>query len=584
MVIQIARSHIGRNSLRPYMHFPLMLCLLAFLLAACSLGGGPQVQKLVKAPKSKQVFIDPQVGVSDLTTLDPTQVLTGDQASLNAIQMIYTGLVQLNDHLQIVPQLAQSWQVSSDGLIYTFHLRHNLKFSDGTPLTSADVAYSIDRALQPATKSPVAPIYLALIKDSDKLLAGYIPTLINDSISTPDAYTITIQISKQAPYFLDMLAYPSSYVVEKSLIQKYPANFTDHLTEGGSTGPFKVSSYVHGQEIDFVPNPDYYGPHPQLQKVEFPFDPQPAAAYNAYMKGQADTTSVPISQFAADKQRSDFHEVPQLWINYYTMNYLTKPFDNIDIRQAFALAINKTSLANTAWKGTVIPTNHIVPQGMPDYNPNLSGPDNTPGLSGDAGKAKTLLQLGLKAEGWHSASQLPTIQLTYATGSSNVQQEVSMMISMWKKTLGITVTANPVDYNTLLSQVTLATNNPNGLQFWGLSWLAEYASPQDFLSRQFASGMPDNNMNYGQNTSSDVAQQQLLQQQLQSADGNSNVNAQLYAYQQAEQQLVNDVAWLPVEQETLVFLRKPTVVGMVDNADDIIPPNDWSQIYIGQYA
>jgi oligopeptide transport system substrate-binding protein len=574
----------GSNQLGPYLHLSLLLFLLLFLFAACSLGGGPQTQKLVKAPASKQVYIDPQVGISDLTTLDPTQVLTGDQSSLNAIQMIYTGLVQLNDHLQIVPQLAQSWEVSSDGLLYTFHLRHNLKFSDGTPLTSSDVAYSIDRALQPATKSPVAPIYLALIKDSDKLLAGYIPTLINDSISTPDPYTITIQITKQAPYFLDMLAYPCSYVVEKSLIQKYSTNFTDYLTQGGSTGPFKVSSYIHGQGIDFVPNPDYYGPHPQLNKVEFPFDPQPAAAYNAYMKGQVDTTSVPISQFATDKKRSDFHEVPQLWINYYTMNYLTKPFDNIAIRQAFALAINKTSLANTAWKGTVIPTNHIVPQGLPGYNPNLTGPDDTSGLSGDVTKAKTLLQQGLKAEGWNSVSQLPAIQLTYVSGSANIQQEVSMMISMWKKTLGITVTANPVNYNTLLSQVTLATNNPNGLQFWGLSWLAEYASPQDFLTRQFDSGTPDNNMNYGQNTSTDVAQQQLLQHQLEAADGNTNAVAQLHAYQQAEQQLVNDVAWMPVEQETLVFLRKPTVVSMVDNADDIIPPNDWSNIYIGQYV
>src|SRR5205085_11453919 len=103
-------------------------------------------------------------------------VLAGDQASTSAITMTYTGLVQLDDKLQVQPQLAQSWNVSSDGLTWTFHLRHNLRFSDGTPLTSADVAYSINRALQPATKSAVAPIYLSLLKDSDKLLAGFIPT------------------------------------------------------------------------------------------------------------------------------------------------------------------------------------------------------------------------------------------------------------------------------------------------------------------------------------------------------------------------------------------------------------------------
>ncbi len=187
----------GKNTL-------FFLCLFTVLLSGCIFGGTPP-KKLVKAPSNKQVYTVPQVGVTQLT-LDPAQVLPGDQASLSAVEMLYTGLVQFNDNLQVEPQLAQSWQVSSDGLRYTFTLRPNLKFSDGAPLTSADVAYSIDRALQPATKSPVAPIYLALIKDSDKLLGGYITTLINDSIQTPDSNTIVITLKQKAPYFLAMLA------------------------------------------------------------------------------------------------------------------------------------------------------------------------------------------------------------------------------------------------------------------------------------------------------------------------------------------------------------------------------------------
>jgi peptide/nickel transport system substrate-binding protein/oligopeptide transport system substrate-binding protein len=95
--------------------------------------------------------------------------------------------------------LAQDWSVSPDGLAWTFHLKKNLKFSNGAPLTSADVAYSIDRALQPATKSTVAPIYLSLIRDSDKLLAGGISTLIDDSLLTPNASTIVIQTKTKAP-------------------------------------------------------------------------------------------------------------------------------------------------------------------------------------------------------------------------------------------------------------------------------------------------------------------------------------------------------------------------------------------------
>ena len=564
----------GKNTL-------FFLCLFTVLLSGCIFGGTPP-KKLVKAPSNKQVYTVPQVGVTQLT-LDPAQVLPGDQASLSAVEMLYTGLVQFNDNLQVEPQLAQSWQVSSDGLRYTFTLRPNLKFSDGAPLTSADVAYSIDRALQPATKSPVAPIYLALIKDSDKLLGGYITTLINDSIQTPDSNTIVITLKQKAPYFLAMLAYPCSFVVEKSLIATYQSNFTSYLTQGGTTGPFKVSRYSPGQEIDFVPNPHYYGPKPQLQKVAFPFFQQPDSAYHAYLAGQVDTTGVPLSQFAADKKRSDFHQVPQLWINYYTMNYLTKPFDNIDIRRAFALAIDKAAIASTVWKGTALATNHIIPQGMPGYNPNLTGPDGTQNLKGNAQEARTLLQEGLKQEGWSSARQIPPIQLTYASGQPTTAQEVTMLIQEWKNVLGVTVTGSAIDYNTLLSQVTTATGNASGLQFWGLSWVAEYPDPQDWLTRQFDRGVPNNNMNYGQNTSTDAAQQQLLQQKLEKADGTSDPTTRVNLYQQAEQQLINDVAWLPVTQETAVFLRKPTVIGIRDNPLGIIPPNDWSNIFIGQY-
>jgi peptide/nickel transport system substrate-binding protein/oligopeptide transport system substrate-binding protein len=127
-----------------------------------------------------QTYNVPVTNVEDFDTLDPA--LAHDQSSISAIQMIYTGLVQLDDNLQIKPQLAQSWELASDGVTWTFHLKPHLKFNDGTPLTSTDVAYSIDRALQPETKSKVAPIYLGLIKDSDRLLAGQISTLIGDSL------------------------------------------------------------------------------------------------------------------------------------------------------------------------------------------------------------------------------------------------------------------------------------------------------------------------------------------------------------------------------------------------------------------
>ncbi|HLI09934.1 MAG TPA: peptide ABC transporter substrate-binding protein [Ktedonobacteraceae bacterium] len=559
---------------------PFFLCLIALTFSSCNLFGGNTPVKLVKAPASKQVYIAPETGITDFTTLDPA--LATDQPSINAIAMIFTGLVSLNDKLEVQPQLAQTWSLGSDGVTWTFHLKPNLKFSDGTSLTANDVVYSLDRALQPVTQSSIAPIYLALIKDSDQLLAGRISTLIGDSLLAPNASTVEIVTRKKAAYFPAMLTNNCAYVVEKSLITTYGVRFTDHLDQGGGAGPFKVLQYVHGQKIEFVPNHNYYGALPQLQKVIIPFYSTPDQTYQAYLQGQVQTTGVPLSIFGSDKKRSDFHEVPQLWIDYYTMNYLVKPFDNIDIRRAFALAIDKMAIANTVWKGSVIPTNHIVPQGMPGYNPNLTGPDGTTNLKGNPTLAKSLLSQGLQQEGWSSVSQMPPITLTYATGLSTMDQEVTALIQMWQQVLGVRVTPAPVDYNTLLDRVTAATNNPNGLQFWGLAWVAEYPDPQDWLTRQFDQASPNNNMNYGQNTSSDAARQQLTQQQLENADATMQQSNRFQAYAQAEQQLVNDVAWLPMYQTTSTFLRSPFVVGIADNAVGITPPDDWANIYVVQ--
>ncbi len=553
-----------------------LLCLTTLLLSACSVFGD-DTKPLVKAPANKQIYTMPEVGIKDLDTLDPA--LAHDPASIEVVQMLFTGLVGLDDKLQVHPQLASSWDLGPDNLTWTFHLKKNLHFSDGTPLTSKDVAYSIDRALQPATQSTVAPLYLGLIKDSDALLAGRITTLIDDSLQTPDDSTLIIITKQKAAYFLNMLTYTCSYVVEKTFITKYANKFPDHLAEGGGTGPFTLVQNIHGQQIDLAPNKNYYNPKPQLQHVRIAFYQQAGDAYSAYSHGTIDTTGVPQSSLANARKRKDFYQIPQLWINYYAMNYLTKPFDNIHIRQAFALAIDKTAIANSVWKGTVLPTNHIVPRGMPSYNDALTGPDGTQSLTGNAKKAQALLGQGLQEEQLSSASLLPPITLTYATGVTNAEQEVTALIGMWKKVLGVTVTPDAVDYNTLLDRVTAATNNSNGLQLWSLSWVAEYPDPQDWTSLQFANGVPNNNVNYGQNTSTTAAQQQGTQKLLADADANMQQDARLRTYQQAEQQLVNDVAWLPMEQVTNIFLRSPLIVGVHDNAQGSIPPDDWANIY-----
>ena len=261
------------------------------------------------------------------------------------------------------------------------------------------------------------------------------------------------------------------------------------------------------------------------------------------------------------------------------MNYLVKPFDNIKIRQAFELAINKDVIVHSVWHDSRIASNHIVPSGMPGYSPNLTEPSGLKGTAGDPAMAKTLFQQGLQEEGMTLAT-LPPIRLTYITGSKDRDNEVAVMQQMWQNTLGVSVKADPIDFNKLLAETQAAINNSKGLQFWGIGWIADYPDPQDWTTLQFDKGVPNNQLNYGQNNSSDAAQQQAVQKQLEAADTMPPGDARLQAYMTAEQQLINDVAWLPMEQVTVNILRKPCVAGVVDNPQGIAPPNDWAAVSI----
>jgi oligopeptide transport system substrate-binding protein len=560
---------------------PTFLALMGMLLVACG-GSSTTTTTTGKATPDKQVLNMPfQNLISDIKTFDPA--LSTDAPSISAIDLVFTGLVQFDDKLQVQPQLAASYSLGSDGLTWTFKLKPNLRFSDGTPLTSQDVVYSINRALLPATRSITAPIYLALVKDSDKLVAGKIKTIIGDSLLTPDPSTVVIVANKKASYFLDALVYSCSYTVEKSLIDKYGANFTDHLNEGGGDGPFKVQTYTHGTQIVLVPNPNYYGAKPQLTKLIYPFYKQADTNFKAYQAGQTDyAQGVPSADLATAKAlpNNQYSLVPQLWINYYAMNYLVKPFDNIKIRQAFSLAIDRDLIAQSVWKGTVIPSYHIVPKGMPGYNANLTGPGGVASTKGNPGMAKTLFQQGLQEEGWTSVSEMPAIRLTYESGSQDVDNEVAALVQMWQTNLGVSVKASTEDFNKLLTDIPASTNNPKGLQFWGIAWIADYPDPQDWTTLQFDKGVPNNNSNYGQNNTSDAATQQQVQTALEAADVNPDQTSRLQAYMTAEQQLVNDVAWLSMEQVEVSQVLKPYVKGVVFNPQLLIPPDDWGNIYI----
>jgi len=553
-----------------------MVCLCAIFLAACGGNTTTTGNNSVPASPDKQILREPNEG-GDFDTLDPAlSHTTGDP-----INILFTGLVATRDDGTIVDQLAASHQVSADGLTYTFTLKPNLKFSDGTALTADDVAYSINRTVLPATKSDVR-VYLNLLKDFDSVTSGKIPTLIGDSLIVKDARTISIVISKPAAYFLPALSYPTSFVVERKLIEKYGDKWTDHLEEGGGDGPFKVASYGHTTSLVLVPNANYYGGTPKLQKIQYTIAGDRDSNYRAYLAGQYDLAPVPPSQDEVAKAQTGFQNVPGLASRYIGLNYLVKPLDNIKIRQAFALALNKDLIVYHVIGKVVSPSNHIVPKGIQGYNESLTGPTGVASTTGNQQKAKQLLKEGMQEVGYSSVDKLPALTLTYSIDYKAGADTMVAVADEWKQVLGISVKLVGIHANDLVKQEADTLGHAGPLQMWYGSWGADYPDAQDWLSLFFGKGSDHNYFNYGQNNSINAVQQQAVQAELAKADGEQNSTARMKLYNDAEQKIVNDVGWITTYQSAFIYSVNPKVQNYKLPALGFLATDDWLDVYIAQ--
>jgi ABC-type transport system substrate-binding protein len=558
---------------------PGILYLFGVLLVACGSNGGTGGSTTsIPAAPDKQVLRAPEEG-GDFDTLDPALTVSGLGDPYN---LIYGGLVALKDDGSVTTQLAASYQVSDDHLTYTFTLKPNLKFSDGTSLTADDVAYSLNRVVLPATRSSVSG-YLGLLKDFAKVSAGTLPTLIGDSIIVKDPNTISLILSKPAAYFLGALAYSTGDVVEKKLIDKYADKWTDHLQEGGGDGPFKVANYGHTTNLTLVPNPNFYGFKPKIQKIIFTIASDRDSNYKAFKAGQYDLAPVPPALQPEAAKKSGFQDVPALASRFIEMNYLVKPLDNIKIRQALALAINKDLIVNSILGPNVVtPSNHIVPKGMPGYNENLTGPAGVTGTKGDQAKAKQLFQEGLQEAGYSSVSQLPTLTISYPLGYKGAADTITSITSEWASVLGWTIKPVGLQSIDLSKQEAQTIGSKGPLQLWYGDWGADYPDPQDWLSNFFGKGADENYANYGQNNSAAAADQQAVQADLAKADGLTDLAERVKIYNDAEQKIINDVGWITVYQSSYAYAVNPKLQGWKLDALGVMATEDWANIYFAQ--
>ena len=309
---------------------------------------------------------------SDLTTLDPQ--VGYDWQNWSVIKAMFNGLMDYKPGTtELVPDLAESFTVNSDGTMYTFKLRQGVKFHNGRVMTSADVKYSYEHALNPKTQCPGAS-YFSAIKGADEMIAGKAKDLAG--LTTPDANTVVFTLNHPDATFLHLMAINFGFVIPKEAVEAAGADWGKKPV---GTGAFKFVEWVPGQHVSLERNKDFYIPGvPYVDKLSFEFGQDPTVAVLRLKKGEVDIVGdgIPPAQFAeiqADPANKDLVAVgDQLHTGYVTMNVKMPPFDNVKVRQAVNMAINKDRIVKLI-NGRAAPANQALPPSMPGYNKDQKG-------------------------------------------------------------------------------------------------------------------------------------------------------------------------------------------------------------------
>ncbi|RAQ95075.1 hypothetical protein A4R35_05975 [Thermogemmatispora tikiterensis] len=514
------------------------------------------------APTPRQVLVLPNVGTQDLNYLDPAQEPDAndpaqgpDPNSALALSMLYSGLVRTDKNLNVVPDQA-SWEISPDGRVYTFHLKPNIAFSDGTPVTAASYVYSLTRALLPEVKSPLAAVLEKPIVGASAVMSGKSRVLAG--VQAVDRYTLRITLTRSTPYFLASLTNELFFPVNQQLIERYgQSDWTEHAVGNGiGCGPFMVKAWEHNVKMILVPNPYYYGARPRLSEIDMIFVNDPATAYQQYRAGQFSLIwNIPQSDLPAARGLAGFVSNPQQETDMLFFNTRMPPFDNATVRQAFAYALDRATLVQTLLKdaATLAPT--LIPPGLPGYQTDYQG------LPFDAEKARELLR-----SVYPDTALMPPIVLTYPTALLS-RAEANALCSMWSNVLNISVKPLPVELNAYTDEL-----SQHQVQLGFIQWYALYPDPHNWLAPNLLSGALHNES---------LWQNQTFDQLITQADQTSG-EARFALYQQAEQLALEEVAILPLDHETINAIIPPWVHGISLNARGLYV-EDWSQVYLSPH-
>ena len=434
-----------------------------FCIIACVLISG-----CVRREPSADVTI---INNGEPETLDPA-LLTGIPEMRIAIGL-FEGLVRLDPKTaQPIPGLAESWEISPDGKIYTFHLRTNLVWSTGGPIRADDVLYSWIRALSPATASDYAG-QLYYLKNAEDFNAGKIKDASLVGIHAPDPFTVRVELKNPTAFFLDVCTLPVTYVVPRQTIEKYGDRWM-MAKPLPSSGPYELAFWRLNDKVCLKKNPHYWdATNTQSDVIDILPMGSPSTSFDLYEQGAVDIIwdkeVVPAELLDVLMKRPDAHRFDYLGTYWISFNVTRKPFDNPLVRKALALAVDRDSIVKKVMRGEERPVSHIVPDGTANYT-------SPKGLNYDPALAKKLLA----EAGYPDGKGFPRFEYIFnaaAGGGVKTHEDIAVELQqMWHDTLGINMDLQPVEWKVWLSSTAhLDYDIGRG------DWIGDYDDPNTFL-------------------------------------------------------------------------------------------------------
>jgi len=483
-------------------------------------------------------------------TLDPRHATDTSSSTVN--YNMFEMLVDLDPDGNLIPLLAESWEGSGGGTVFTFHLRKGVHFHDtieggkptangGREVTADDWVWTFNHLCDPETACERA-YFIDMVKGYDEYREGKADSL--EGVKKLDDYTIQIETTYPFAPFVSVLAYNTFVVLPREDVEKWGDQFNFNPV---GTGPFKFDSWVQDDRLLLVRNDNYWEKDdegnalPYLDAIEFRIVPDLSMMWTEFTMGNfetIDSVDDPYYYEAKDKYGDSFHERPWCGTYYYGMNQELEPFKgNKQLRKALNYAIDRETLIELVCNGRATPAKGVLPPGMFAYNPNLEGYEFNPD------KAKSLLAEAGYPDG---------VKLTLQYNTSDGHKRRAEAIQQQYKQIGIDMELFNVDWGAHLDSV-----ERGEVSFFRMGWVVDYMDPDNFLYVLLNSeniGPQGNYSRYNNPKFDELTKQARL-------ETDPKVREQLY--KEAEQLVVDDAPWVFIYHYTSHQIVQPYVKGYV---------------------